>query len=324
MLEAQPNEIHAGADAGVEEAEGGSRRKRKTFATSADAEEAATIGPVSKRRGRRRREMDAVAATESEANNATAVGEAAVDSAAEEEANTGGGSKKKKEPTNPVSKKQKRQDAAAAAAGDATQTEGGAKKKRKRPYGDAAAAEEATQPEGGSKKKRKANRRRNKDTDENHEVNADVDDSAGGSRLVGSMNCVNVPAWSFPTNVEFDINLPATAGPGPICAKCKNPIDLAALTARTTGKAFNCWICNVCNTRAVQVSRLDKGKAFLQDFKAFDPETQTEFWKACGESGDKEHLQQLVSDTLEKYHHTTEIGRSMGDYQPLSWYRAQG
>jgi hypothetical protein len=124
-------------------------------------------------------------------------------------------------------------------------------------------------------------------------------------------------------SVQYDVELPFGGAP-PLCRKCKNEIDFEARTGRVMGKCANSWICRTCNTRSVQISRLDKDKTFSIKFKQMDEDLKIEFWNQCQSKVGADDLKQVMGHFLEHSIERANSSHSKGEYQPLSWYERQG
>ena len=123
---------------------------------------------------------------------------------------------------------------------------------------------------------------------------------------------------------ELEVALPATAGlGGPRCRNCKTLVSQCK-SARVSGKCFGSWICGNCNSRQVQLRKVDNYKNFMEGFAAIPEEARTAFWLEIAGDGSQENLSKVMNDTLTKFHKTETVNKTSGDYLPLSWYEKQG
>ena len=63
----------------------------------------------------------------------------------------------------------------------------------------------------------------------------------------------------------------------------------------------------------------------MAKFKGFSEEAQTEFWQSVGKPGlTLAQLQASMNHCLEKFAIEQQVDSIAGQYQPLTWYAAQG
>ena len=109
------------------------------------------------------------------------------------------------------------------------------------------------------------------------------------------------------------------------CSKCKTVIDQINRKVKITGKCKAQFICNVCTTRNVQMYKTGSMKEFMEKFTKFSEGAQTEFWQSVGKPGlTLAQLQASMNHCLEKFAIEQQVDSIAGQYQPLSWYAAQG
>ena len=109
------------------------------------------------------------------------------------------------------------------------------------------------------------------------------------------------------------------------CSKCKTAIDDEQTNLRIKGKCRAQFVCKVCNCRTVQMYQVGDVKEFKKKLQTFTEEQQTDFWASLGEEGlTKEQLKEKMDHFMEKFHLEQQKDTTGGQYQPLSWYKAQG
>ena len=109
------------------------------------------------------------------------------------------------------------------------------------------------------------------------------------------------------------------------CSKCKSAIDQSHRKVKIPGKCKAQFICNVCTTRNVQMYKTGSMKEFMDKFTKFSEGAQTEFWQSVGKPGlTLAQLQASMNHCLEKFAIEQQVDSIAGQYQPLSWYAAQG
>ena len=111
-------------------------------------------------------------------------------------------------------------------------------------------------------------------------------------------------------------------GPRLRCSRCRQEVD--PVRGHLSGKALRIFRCNVCNTRATQLSRLPQWNEFRNKLKDFPPEKKESFWKEAAETAGTADLRKLLAEHLTTTREEADFAESSGSYQPLSWYEKQG
>ena len=122
--------------------------------------------------------------------------------------------------------------------------------------------------------------------------------------------------------LDIGLAIPEFNTPDLRCNRCKNKVDPAR--CQVTGKSAGCWRCNVCNTRAVQLSRLPEWKTFQKDLAGFGDDEKEEFWQSAGQAVSPAQLSKLISEKMVKRHIESTSKSSGGEYLPLSVLATRG
>jgi len=107
----------------------------------------------------------------------------------------------------------------------------------------------------------------------------------------------------------------------PTCRRCLQPatVDIHRIMAKSTAK----WVCNRCNTRGVQLSRI-YGAWPPKSFKDLPAEAQAEFWNKVKDAQGEAEMKKAVSGTMSLVKIEQEESQAGGEYLPLSVWVARG
>ena len=94
----------------------------------------------------------------------------------------------------------------------------------------------------------------------------------------------------------------------PKCNRCRQPLD--PLRAQITGKSGGSWRCSLCNSRAVQVTRLPSWAQLRQHLKDIPAEEAALFWSNAHSAVGKAALENCVSGPWSPGGHSQRVQRS--------------
>jgi hypothetical protein len=121
------------------------------------------------------------------------------------------------------------------------------------------------------------------------------------------------------TTWEFD-SIPTAV---PSCTKCKTPLHKCK-NVYLSGKGTASFKCNVCNTRGVQISRMDCYKDFQKHFRGVSREEADSFWQEIGKTSVPANWEKLMKQTISRRLTQSNGHKNAGSYLPLCWYKTNG
>ena len=136
---------------------------------------------------------------------------------------------------------------------------------------------------------------------------------------VQSPDAAIAPVEAEKTTWEFDSIQAAV----PSCAKCKTPLHKCR-NVYLAGKGTSSFKCNVCNTRGVQISRMECYKDFQKQFKGVSKEEAEVFWQEVGKTALPANWEKLMKQTISRRLTQSNGSKNAGSYLPLCWYEKNG